>query len=391
MCPCLYINSCSLATDKHQQHQSDSTTYLGESPIDHITLVCLLVIDNMTRTSRSAHLPLGNSTPTSQAQGQGHGEGSNPRTTSARGNARVERARQTRNERDRKQRRGEIKGIFIPRKQSTVPKNTTKGSKDTAKEDSIDDLHSASSLPHPQQGRRSKEGSRPYDEHLEGDDLVSDDTTTEDLLEPVESKTNHPNSDEIDRADRFGAQPLSIPLALSRSSFESSPWLRSTRSARPTALLVPPVTTASVRSPSRDEALEDDGREASSGEDLHQEVETKRTHTRNSSTDSIDMRSLFGSPSLPSTPVFSPLPSRPLTPLVATASAQQNQPSDPLPPSPEPAKPPAKRESGGTNNAKPPKVKNKKLQRILNGQKPLRERKDPLRPVLKQTPRREFR
>ena len=391
MCPCLYINSCSLATDKHQQLQSDSTTCLGESPIDHITLVCLLVIDNMTRTSRSAHLPLGNSTPPSQAQGQGHGEGSNPRTTSARGNARVERARQTRNERDRKQRRGEIKGIFIPRKQSTVPKNTTKGSKDTAKEDSIDDLYSASSLPHPQQGRRSKEGSRPYDKHFEGDDLVSDDTTTEDLLEPVESKTNHPNSDEIDRADRFGAQPLSLSMALSRSQFESPAWFRFDRSAGSSTSPAPPVTTASVRSPFSDEALEDDGRAASSGDDLHQNVETKRTHNRNNSIDSIDLRSLFGSPSLPSTQVFSPLPSRPLTPLVATAPAQQSQPSDPLLPSPKPAKPPVKRESGGTNNAKPRMVKNKKLQRILNGQKPLRERKDPLRPVLKQTPRREFR
>lgn len=150
MCPYLYINSCSLTTDEHKQHQSDSTTYLRESPIDHITLVRLLVINNMTRTSRSAHLPLGNSTPPSQARGQGHGEGSNPRTTSARGITRVERARQIRNERDRKQRCGEIKGIFIPRKQSTLPKNTTKGFKDTAKENSIDDLYSASSLPHPQ-------------------------------------------------------------------------------------------------------------------------------------------------------------------------------------------------------------------------------------------------
>ena len=346
----------------------------------------------MTRTSRSAHLPLGNSTPPSQAHGQGHGEGSNPRITSARGNARVERARQTRNERDRKQRRGEIKGIFIPRKQSTLPKNTTKGSKDTAKDDSIDDVYSVSSLPHPQQGRRSKKGSLlPYDERFEVDDLVLDDTTTEDLSNPVESKTDHRNSDEIDIADRFGAQPLSLSMALSRSQFESPTWFKFDRSAGPSTSLALPVTTASVRSPFRDEVLEDDGRAASSGEDLHQNVETKRTHTRNNSTDSIDLRSLFGSPSLPSTPVFSPLPSRPLTPLVATAPAQQSHPCNPLPPSPEPTKPPVKRESGSTNNAKPPKVKNKKLQRILNGQKPLRERKDPLRPVLKQTPRREFR
>jgi len=171
-------------------------------------------------------------------------------------------------------------------------------------------------------------------------------------------------------------------MALSRSQFESPAWFRFDRSAGSSTSPAPPVTTASVRSPFRDEALEDDGRAASSGDDLHQNVETKRTHNRNNSIDSIDLRSLFGSPSLPSTQVFSPLPSRPLTPLVATAPAQQSQPSDPLLPSPKPAKPPVKRESGGTNNAKPRMVKNKKLQRILNGQKPPRERKDPLQPVL---------
>jgi hypothetical protein len=350
----------------------------------------------MTRNSRSAHLPLGNSAPPSQGQGHGQGEGSNPRTTSNRGIAHVERARQTRNERDRKQRRGEIKGPFIPRKQFARPMNTTRGSKDTAKEDSIADLYSASSLPHPQQGRHFKEGSLPYDEQSEGDDPFSDDITTEDLLEPVESKTDHPNSDEIDRAGHFGAQPLSLRMALSCSSFTSPPWLRSTRSAHPSTSLAPPVTTAPFRSPFRDEALEGDGRavwSASCGENILQNVETKSTHTRNNSTESIDYHSLFGSPSLPPTTLNSPLPSRPLTPLVAsaTAPAQQRQSSDPLPPSPEPAKTPVKRESGGSNNAKPPKVKNNKLQRIFNGQKPLRERKNPLRPVLRQTPRTEYR
>jgi hypothetical protein len=80
-----------------------STTCLGESPIDYITLVHLLVVDNITRNLRSAHLPLGNGNAPSQGHGQGQGAGLVPCG---------DRARQTRNERDRKIRRAEMKGVF---------------------------------------------------------------------------------------------------------------------------------------------------------------------------------------------------------------------------------------------------------------------------------------
>ena len=279
-------------------------------------------------------------------------------------------------------------------KQLPRPKTTTEGFKDTEKENSIDDFYSASSLPHPQQGRRFKEGILPYDGQPEGDNSVWDCTTTEDLLEPVDSKTDHADRSEIDMADRFDAQPLSPPMALSRSPFASPPSLRSTTLAYPSTWLGLPIPTAPIRSPFRDKHLEDDGRAvrpAVFGEHINQNVETKSIHARKTSTDSIDLRSLFGSPPLPPTTPNSPLPSRPITPLVAGASVQQGPSSNPLPPSPKPAKPPVKREFGGENDPKPPKVTNKKLQRILNDQKPLRERKDPLRPVLRQTLRREFR
>ncbi|KAG9199737.1 hypothetical protein G6514_007962 [Epicoccum nigrum] len=144
-----------------------------------------------------------------------------------------------------------------------------------------------------------------------------------------------------------------------------------------------------MRSLSRDEALEEDGRavwQASIGLDLLENVETETTHTQNNNTDSIDMYSLFGSP-----PLLSPLPPRPLSPLVATAPAQQRQSFNPLRPASEPVKTPVERKPRRKSNATPPKIQNEKLRRLFNNQKPPQERKDPNRMVLKQTPRTEYR
>jgi hypothetical protein len=140
---------------------------------------------------------------------------------------------------------------------------------------------------------------------------------------------------------------------------------------------------------SREEALEEDGRaawQASIGADLLENVETETTHTQNNNTDSIDMYSLFGSP-----PLLSPLPLRPLSPLVATAPAQQRQSSNPLRPASEPVKIPVERKPRRKSNATSPKIQNEKLRRLFNNQKPPKERKDPNRMVLKQTPRTEYR